>query len=170
MKRTELKSKTPLRTTTKLQSKNNLKANTSIKPKTGLKKRKSKRIDIKCANLARAVWRSIGYCENCGRRSGQVQLQGAHIIGTGASPRLCSDLRNGLSLCSHCHRVFTSDPLAFYAFLTTYLPKGRLETLQKLQKATSKVDWHERMEFLLDIQRQVQAKEMTIDEARAYEQ
>lgn len=157
-----------------LRRKATLQARINLKPKTPLakkplRKRKSKRKDIKAANLARSIWRTIGYCENCKRGTSEVQLQGAHIIGTGASPRLCSDLRNGLCLCSHCHRVFTSDPLSFYEFLDGYLPKGRLKMLRLLQKSTEKVDWDERLEFLNDIKHQIEAGELTIAQAREYE-
>lgn len=158
-----LKRNSQLKTTTPLRAKTNLQAKTTVK------KRKSKRRDVKAANLARYIWRQIGYCEYCLKRWDEVQLQGAHIIGTGASPRLCSDLRNGISLCSYDHRRFTSDPLAFYEWLLDYLPDGRLALLRQLQKSEERIDWDARLEFLNDIKKALDAKEITLEEAIGYE-
>lgn len=159
-----------------LQSKKPLQAKTSLTAKKSLtgrpiKKRRSKRIDIKCHNLARSIWRMRGRCENCNKDGTQVQLQGAHIIGTGAAPRIGSDLRNGMCLCAMCHRYYTDQPVEFAKFISTSWAEKYYKTLFKLSKITGlPVGWEDRMDFLKEIKRAMEAKEMTIEEARNYEQ
>ena len=141
-----------------------------------------KRIDKVATDLARKIWRLEGRCEatdypkawecisvRVGNKS--PQLQGAHIYGVGAYPRLKTDLRNGLSLCSNCHRHFTSSPVEFTDFIRRTKYKKYLQPLRDVNNGPKvKVDWDDRLAFLKDIHRQIVTKEMTLDEARAYDQ
>lgn len=123
--------------------------------------------NLKAANLARAIWRTVGYCEydRCGG-----QLQGAHIYGTGAYPRLRDDLRNGLSLAAHCHRRFTDNPMEFTDWIRTTKYKKYLQPLLDKHNAPKQfVDWDDRLIFLKDVLKQIEAGELTLDEARGYD-
>jgi HNH endonuclease len=150
---------------------------TKLTAKTSLKKHKSKQLrpwrskrkDKVAADLARAIWRLHGKCENCYAKPPK-QLQGAHLIGTGASISLCSDLRNGFCLCASCHRYFTSDPVAFNEFIMGSWAEKYIKTLRRLQKESRKQDWDDRIDFLKEIKRAIEAGEMTIAESREYEQ
>jgi hypothetical protein len=164
-----MKQKKPLRAKTGLAQKTKLQSAKPLQAKNAPAKRRSKRIDIKAANLARAIWRTKGKCESCKAKAGDKQMQGAHIIGTGASPRLASDLRNGFCLCASCHRRYTSDPLAFHEFTMTTWAKDYYKTLRRLQKRTERVNWPERIDFLKDIKRAIEAGEMDVEVARTYE-
>jgi hypothetical protein len=98
------------------------------------------------------------------------QLQGAHIFGVGAYPRLKVDLRNGMSLCARCHSYYTSAPLDFKAFFSkTKYTKYEQPLRDKQNGPKIKVDWDEKLAELKDIFRAVRDKELTLDEARAYE-
>lgn len=137
-----------------------------------------KRIDGKCADLARKIWRlegrceatDVGMCRNDYVKTPNPQLQGAHIIGVGASKRLQADLRNGMSLCSACHRYWTSAPMDFSEFLPKTKYIKYLQPLRDKQNGPKvKVFWDERYEELKDIFRAVRDGELTLDEARDYE-
>lgn len=124
----------------------------------------------KAANLARAIWRTRGYCENCGPTKTAGKLDGAHFLGVGAYIRICSDLRNGFCLCFPCHRKYHDDP----GFALTVATKVGAVTYEKaLRKAAQpslvKIDWDERIAFLKGILKQIEAGELTIEGARALE-
>ena len=140
------------------------------------------RIDKKATDVARKIWRQVGYCEatdvpakvwvcksvQSGNKS--PQLQGAHIFGVGAYPRLKVDLRNGMSLCSNCHRHFTSSPIEFADFIRKTKYKKYLEPLKDRNNGDKvKVFWDEKIAELRDVLKQIQAGELTVDEARKYE-
>ena len=143
---------------------------------------KGKKIDGKATDVARKIWRQVGYCEandvpdsvwvcksvEAGNTS--PQLQGAHIFGVGRYRRLQADLRNGLSLCSNCHRTFTDGPTDFTEFIKHTKYKKYLKPLKDKQNGPKvKVFWDEKLEELKDILKQIQAGELTVDEARQYE-
>jgi hypothetical protein len=134
----------------------------------------AKRIDLVATDLARKIWRLEGRCEHqfCENTKGDAkQLHGAHIYGVGAYPRLRADLRNGLSLCSLCHRRFTDNPVAFADWIRTTKYEKYLQPLRDKNNGPKiKVDWDDRILFLKDIHRQITAGEMTLDEARAYDE
>jgi hypothetical protein len=142
-----------------------------------------KRIDKVATDLARKIWRLEGHCEGndvpdsvwecISVRVGNTspQLQGAHIYGVGAYPRLKTDLRNGMSLCSNCHRHFTSSPLEFTDFVRRTKYKKYLQPLRDVNNGPKiKMDWDDRLAFLKDVFKQVRDGEMTLDEARAYDE
>lgn len=121
---------------------------------------------LKATNIARSIWRLEGKCEydNCGG-----QLQGAHIYGTGAYPRLRDDLRNGLSLSAHCHRRFTDNPMEFTDWIRQTKYAQYLKPLLEKNQTFEKRFWDERITELNDVKAQIEAGELTIDEARQYE-
>jgi hypothetical protein len=121
---------------------------------------------LKATDLARSIWRLEGVCEydNCAG-----QLQGAHIFGVGAYPRLRDDLRNGLSLSAHCHRRFTDNPILFTDWIRTTKYAQYLEPLLEKNKQFTKRFWDERLIELRDIKRQIEAGEITLDQAREYD-
>ena len=140
------------------------------------------RIDKKATDVARKIWRQVGYCEakdvpssvwvcksvQAGNNSPQVQ--GAHIFGVGAYPRLKVDLRNGMSLCSNCHRHFTSAPTEFTDFFRkTKYAKYEQPLRDKNNGPKVKVFWDEKLAELKDVLKQIEAGEMTVDQARLYE-
>ena len=139
------------------------------------------RIDKKATDLARKIWRLEGRCETIDYPKAWTcisvkvgntspQLQGAHIYGVGAYPRLKVDLRNGMSLCSNCHRHFTSSPLEFADFVRATKYKKYLQPLRDINNGPKvKVDWDEKLAELKDIFRAVRDKELTLDDARLYE-
>lgn len=126
------------------------------------------------ADLAREIWRlGRGFCEahdldgiKCGH-----QLQGAHWFGKGSHIKICSDLRNGFSLCSTHHRRYHDDSQAFVGFISGH-PLSKYEnTLRVLMRpGPPKVNWDDRIDFLKEIRRAIKAGEMTIEEAWEYEQ
>jgi hypothetical protein len=132
-----------------------------------------KRIDRKATDLARKIWRTVGECEaydKCKSQKEQPQLQGAHIYGVGAYPRLKDDLRNGMSLCATCHRYYTSAPLDFTEFVEGTKYKKYLQPLRDKQNGPKvKVFWEDRLAFLQDVYKQIMDGEMTVDDAREYE-
>ena len=125
----------------------------------------------KAADLARKIWRTQGVCEHCGKTKYQVQLQGAHIIGVGTAIRVCSDIRNGFSLCSYCHRWFSDHPFEFIEWVDTTWAKEYIPTLRELARPGQgqKIDWDERIVFLQGILKQLENKQITIQEARTLE-
>lgn len=122
-------------------------------------------------NLARSIWRLEGKCEypKCSNIKQVPQLQGAHIFGVGAYPRLRDDLRNGLSLCSMCHRMFTDNPIAFTDWIRTTKYAQYIEPLLEKNRTFDKRFWDERIFELKDIKTQIEAGELTLDEARSYD-
>lgn len=121
------------------------------------------RKDTKACNLARSIWRLEGRCEydDC-----KGQLQGAHIFGVGAYPRLKDDLRNGLSLAAHCHRRFTDNPIAFTDWIRTTQYAEFLDPLLEKNRTFQKRYWDERITELKDIKKAIEKGEMTLEEAR----
>lgn len=132
-----------------------------------------KKLDAKCTDMARKIWRTVGVCEagkQCRAKKEKPQLQGAHIYGVGAYPRLKADLRNGLSLCATCHRYYTSAPLDFVEFIKKTKYKKYLQPLKDKQNGPKvKIFWDEKLEELKDIYDRIMEGELTVDEAREYE-
>lgn len=126
-------------------------------------KRRKKGRDLKACDIAREIWRTSGVCEydDCGG-----QLQGAHIYGVGAYPRLKDDLRNGLSLAAHCHRRFTDNPIAFTDWIRTTKYAKYLDALLEKNQTFEKRFWDERLIELRDIKKQILSGELDLDEAR----
>ena len=126
-----------------------------------------RRADLKATDLARSIWRLEGVCEydNCGG-----QLQGSHIFGVGAYPRLRDDLRNGLSLAAHCHRMFTDNPIAFADWIRTTKYKKYLTPLLDKHKVYRKRFWSERIAELKQIKKEVESGQITLKEARELEE
>lgn len=137
-------------------------------------KGKGKADYLKCTDMARKIWRTAGKCEAgryCKSKKNSPQLQGAHIFGVGAYPRLRDDLRNGLSLCATCHRYWTSSPLDFAEFVKKTKYAKYLQPLRDKSNAPkTKVFWNERLEELKDVFDRIMEGELTLDEAREYEQ
>lgn len=126
----------------------------------------------KAADLAREIWRLRGYCE--ARSVDDIkcdsQLQGAHWYGKGSHIKICSDLRNGFSLCSVHHRRYHDNAEAFLKFVKghpLYKYRDSLETL--MRPGPPKVNWDDRIDFLKEIKRAIKAEELTIEEAWEYE-
>jgi len=128
---------------------------------------------LKATDLTRKIWRTAGKCEAgkyCKSKVSSPQLQGAHIFGVGAYPRLRDDLRNGLSLCATCHRVWTSAPLDFTEFIQKTKYKKYIQPLRDKSNAPKqKIFWNERLQELKDIHDRILEGELTLDEAREYE-
>jgi antirestriction protein len=140
-----------------------------VQTKKPLKKRQSKKKNIVAANLARAIWRTKGFCEDCSRtKLDGWQMQGAHVYGTGAYPKLCSDIRNGMCLCSACHRKWTNNP-EWRTFVLDSRVAKYYEPLHRLNNQHTKVDWVERIDFLKEILRAINEGEMTVEAACEYE-
>lgn len=127
----------------------------------------------KAADLAREIWRlGRGHCEargfhdiKCG-----TQLQGAHNLGKGAYIKICSDLRNGYSLCATHHRHYHEDSAHFEEFKKGHPLHKYEKTLRVLGRpGPPKVNWDDRIDFLKEIRRAIKAGEMTIEEAWEYE-
>lgn len=125
-----------------------------------------KRKDLVATDLARAIWRTIGHCEYCGVTKDQAQLQGAHIFGVGAYPRLRDDLRNGMSLCSVDHRRFTDNPIAFTDWVRTTKYAKYIEPLNEKNRSFEKRFWEERVAELKAIKKDVEDGKYDLDELR----
>lgn len=125
-----------------------------------------KRKDLIATDLARAIWRTIGFCEYCNKTGDQVQLQGAHIFGVGAYPRLRDDLRNGMSLCSVDHRRFTDNPIAFTDWVRTTKYAKYIEPLNEKNRSFEKRFWEERVAELKAIKKDVEDGKYDLDELR----
>lgn len=131
--------------------------------------RRRKAKHIVAHDLVRSIWRLRGKCEDCGRTKEQGwQMQGAHVYGTGAHPRIGSDLRNGMCLCASCHRKWTNNPEWKEFVLGSRVGKYYF-TLLRLTQNHQKVDWLDRVDFLREIKRAIIVGEMTIEEACEYE-
>ena len=142
----------------------------------------AKKDDGKATDVARKIWRQVGRCEATDVKASvwvcksvesgnsSPQLQGAHIYGVGAYPRLKVDLRNGMSLCSNCHRFFTSSPVEFADFIRQTKYAQYLQPLRDKNNGPKvKVFWDEKLAELKDVLKQIEAGELTIDQARLYE-
>lgn len=129
-----------------------------------------RRKDLVATDLARKIWRTaVKYCEYCEQPGDRVQLQGAHIFGVGAYPRLRDDLRNGLSLCSVDHRRFTDNPIAFTDWIRTTKYAQYLPALVAKNLTFEKRFWEERVDELKDILKRIERGELDLDELRAEE-
>lgn len=117
------------------------------------------------------IIRSLGYCEAKGydNRPCSSQLQTAHII-TRKRAATRTDLRNAYCLCFAHHRWFTDNPVQFSRFIQSTWGKNYYDLVYRKSIQPTKVDWADRSAFLQDIQEQLKEKELTIEEARAYEQ
>lgn len=96
-------------------------------------------------------------------------MQGAHIYGVGAYPRLKDDLRNGLCLCATDHRKFTDDPIAFTDWIRTTKYAHYLETLMEKNKTFEKRFWDERIIELEQIKKDIESGKITLDQIRSTE-
>lgn len=112
------------------------------------------------------IIRSIGHCEKCGTTEG---LTTSHIVGRRYSATR-TDLRNSQALCFSCHRYFTDWPREFSRWITQSIGSELYEELKAKAETLTKVDWNDRATFLKDIYKQIQAGELTLDEARKYEE
>lgn len=116
------------------------------------------------------IIRSLGKCEAKGydNRPCSSQLQTAHII-TRKRSATRTDLRNAFCLCFAHHRWFTDNPVQFSRFIQTTWAKEYYDLVYDRSIKPTKVDWNDRVEFLLDIQRSLNEKEITREQARDYE-
>ncbi len=91
--------------------------------------------------------REVGYCESCGKRPPEVQLQCAHWISRRYSNTRV-DPDNAFCLCARCHIFFGLNPTDFALWA---IDRRGIETYERLRAAanqTSKVDWAEQVELL----------------------
>ena len=93
--------------------------------------------------------RELGYCERCGKKAGEVQLQCAHWISRlYGHTRVVAD--NAFCLCAGCHMWFGLNPTEFGRWAidkrgeTTYLE------LRERSQLTGKVDWASELARLED--------------------
>lgn len=116
------------------------------------------------------IIRSQGRCEAAGYdgRQCSYQLQTAHIV-TRKRSGTRTDLRNAFCLCFAHHRYFTDYPAQFGRFIQTTWAADHYDSVFRRSIVPSKTDWDERVDFLKDIKRALEAKEITIEEAREYE-
>jgi hypothetical protein len=96
-------------------------------------KQTKKSLKAKCDKLCGQVARSLGYCENCGKRE---TLSWCHIH-TRSIGKLRYDRRNWVCLCASCHRHFHNKPLQFTQFITKI--KGQ-ETVDWLIRESNKLE------------------------------
>jgi hypothetical protein len=124
----------------------------------------------KADKLFSEIIRSYGRCEASGydERPCSPQLQTAHIV-TRKRSATRTDLRNAFCLCFAHHRWFTDQPVQFARFLQQSWAKDYYDSVYRASITPTKVNWEERIEFLLDIQNALKEKEITIEIARTYE-
>lgn len=86
-------------------------------------------------------------CRNCGlagrpnhRGLRVLGLEAAHIIRRGYG-HTRTDERNGIALCSACHRMFTENPDVWEEWVPTEIGHDLLRTLRLKAKQTNHVDW-----------------------------
>lgn len=96
------------------------------------------------------------------------QIQTMHII-TRKRSATRTDLRNAMAGCFAHHRYFTDYPRQFSRFITSTWAQKYYDVVYQKSITPTKVDWEERVEFLQDIKRAIESKELTIKEAREYE-
>lgn len=99
--------------------------------------------------FSKAIRHRAGYkCEHCLRGfEGLVQgFECAHIWGR-ANRSTRWDIGNAVALCSHCHRFFTENPMAFHAWLSKHLGEGHLELLNERRRAILKTNTKVRAEI-----------------------
>ena len=132
--------------------------------------RRYKGAKAKADRLFSEIIRSRGYCEAKGwdNRKCSNQLQTAHICSRRSSATR-TDLRNAFCLCFAHHRYFTDYPRQFSRFITTTWAQDYYDDVYQRAITPTKVDWQERADFLQDIKDRLQEGELTINEARSYE-
>lgn len=100
-----------------------------------------------CDRLFSEIVRSIGLCEQCGRKPPAVQLQCAHIISRRYSSTRTS-IRNAFCLCAADHRYFTDHPLEFAKFVQRSWASEFYNDEYVKSQNTAKVDWSEEQRYL----------------------
>lgn len=115
------------------------------------------------------VTRMYGACERCGKENG-VQLQCAHIN----SRRFNSTrtlLINAYCLCAGCHRYYTDHPREFSRFITTTWHQELYDDVFSMARATTaiKTNWQDRVDFLKEMQHEIEIGNFTVDDARREE-
>lgn len=101
----------------------------------------------KCDIIFSQHIRSIGYCENCLKKQGQVQLQCAHINSRRFSATRTL-LMNAFSLCAGCHRYYTDYPREFSKFITGTWAQEHYDQIFQLSRTNTKMNWTEQLEYL----------------------
>lgn len=78
-------------------------------------------------------------CQHCGKQFNGPErgCEAAHIVGR-REKILRWDADNAVTLCTHCHFVFTGEPVAFVRWLEQYLGSGHLELLQERRRGILK--------------------------------
>lgn len=109
-----------------------------------------KRADVLFSQLIR----SVGYCEKCGKRPPEIQLQCAHWIGRTYSNTRC-DPDNAFSLCAADHRWFTNHPNEFAWWALSMRGQETYDRLFEASQKTSKVDWVDQVRVLTEMLRGV---------------
>lgn len=112
------------------------------------------------------IIRQLGFCEAEGwdERACSQQLQPAHIVTRGRSATR-TDTRNAFCICFAHHRYFHDYPRQFSRFITSTWAQQYYDDVYKRSVTPTKVDWLERIDFLLRIKQ----GELTITEAREME-
>ena len=124
----------------------------------------------KATKLHSKVIRTIGMCERCGDADYE-RLQCAHIIGRKYNATR-TDLRNAFCLCATCHAFFTDHPVEFGKFVARTWANTYYDHLKELARPGTKgtdAFWDDRIVFLESVYEQIQAGEMTVQDAREYE-
>lgn len=128
----------------------------------------------KADKLFSEIIRSLGYCEAEGwptpelARSCSAQLQTAHIV-TRKRSATRTDLRNAFCLCFSHHRYFTDFPREFSHFISDTWAAGYYDQIYWKSNIPTKVDWQERVDFLSEVQRAINAGKLTLEGAREIE-
>jgi len=80
------------------------------------KKHQIQKLKRKAFKIWSQTVRKNGYCEICGIKHGELTKNGKpamlnahHIVGR-SNPALAWDLKNGISLCSYCHKFSKTGP------------------------------------------------------------
>lgn len=125
----------------------------------------------KADKLYSEIIRSVGYCEAEGwdGRPCSAQLQTAHIC-TRKRNATRTDLRNAFCLCGFHHQHFTDFPREFSRFITTTWAQEFYDALYQKSITPTKIDWDERVSFLKDIKEAMDEGELSLAEAREYEE
>ena len=88
-----------------------------------MKKLSKKNLKKKCDELYSLIIRSKGYCEVCGKSTGQLQTH--HVIGR-INYSLRWDIKNGIELCCHHHTLGKlsahNDPIWFMDWFKSKRP------------------------------------------------
>lgn len=129
----------------------------------------------KADKLFSEIIRSLGYCEAEGwptpelARSCSPQLQTAHIV-TRKRSATRTDTRNAFCLCFTHHRYFTDYPREFSHFISDTWAQSHYDQIYWKSNIPTKVDWQERVAFLSEVQRAINAGELTLEAARSLEE